>query len=250
MTSKTMPIVQPTAVFFDLDETLIQHSQDISVLAADALRKIDPGHAHATLNFNVALKGAAESLWPRIHEYTGRGEQVLGRVLSNALAAIGSEPSLGPKMLKIITSDVAASTQLTPHAHETLQELKSMGIAVGIITNGFTFLQMHKVRAHGLMTLVDFVITSEDAGTHKPDRRIFDMALQKAGVHAATSWYVGDNYDKDIRGCTLAGMVGVLFDPDGGFDAGNKTAHPYTPHYIARNLCDILSMVNGTIAPK
>ena len=105
MTSKTMPIVQPTAVFFDLDETLIQHSQEISVLAAGALRKIDPERAHATLDFNVALKGAAESLWPHIHEYTGRGEQVLGGVLSNALAAIGSEPSpsrraLGPTLCR------------------------------------------------------------------------------------------------------------------------------------------------------
>jgi putative hydrolase of the HAD superfamily len=93
---------------------------------------------------------------------------------------------------------VVESTGPTVGAHAVLDELAAAGIATGIITNGFSFLQKRKAQAHGLTERVRFVLTSEDAGAHKPDPRIFRRALDAIGVEAHDCWHVGDHRDNDI----------------------------------------------------
>jgi putative hydrolase of the HAD superfamily len=45
----------------------------------------------------------------------------------------------------------------------------------------------------------------------KPNRRIFDLALEKAGLQAADVWYIGDQYECDIVGSRNAGMFPVWY---------------------------------------
>jgi putative hydrolase of the HAD superfamily len=148
-------------------------------------------------------------------------------------------------MLDTIMHDIAAATRVTPDAHRVLDELHTMGIAVAIITNGFTALQAYKARAHGLEDRVDFIVTSEDAGAHKPDPRIFHMALSKASVCAERAWYVGDSLENDVRGCTLAGMLSVLFDPTSAYQAVSYRVGCNAPSYVARELLDVPAIIRG-----
>ncbi len=34
----------------------------------------------------------------------------------------------------------------------------------------------------------------------KPNRRIFDLALEKAGLNPEEVWYIGDDYECDVKG--------------------------------------------------
>ena len=63
---------------------------------------------------------------------------------------------------------------------------------------------------------VDFAVTSGETGFEKPDSRIFQMALSKAGVLAGEAVFIGDQLDSDIRGAQNAGMHPILMDRYGG----------------------------------
>jgi len=102
----------------------------------------------------------------------------------------------------------------TEGAHALLDTLSASGIPTGIITNGFSFLQKRKAEAHGLAERVRFVLTSEDAGAHKPDARIFARALATVGVAARDAWHVGDHRDNDIAGALNAGLGAVWYVPE------------------------------------
>ena len=87
-----------------------------------------------------------------------------------------------------------------PGAVSLLNTLKGK-VKMGIITNGFTSLQQIRLERTGLREHFDLLIISEEVGVAKPDRRIFDYALEQAG-HPDRSrvLMVGDTAESDIRG--------------------------------------------------
>ncbi len=40
----------------------------------------------------------------------------------------------------------------------------------------------------------------------KPNRRIFDLALEKAGLNPEEVWYIGDDFECDVKGDLNAGL--------------------------------------------
>lgn len=68
------------------------------------------------------------------------------------------------------------------------------------------------LRACGLLSHFSFLITSEEAGIAKPNPAIFNQALQKCGVPAASVAHVGDHYVNDYLASRSVGIHGFLLD--------------------------------------
>lgn len=209
------PAVVPKAVFFDLDETLIRHDTPVTELFQAACRQAltvpdGPGWDR----FQRHLRQHAGQLWQDIALHRGRGEAAFRSMFRDSLLHVGDDPALAEPMVDAFLALVIESTGPNFGAHAVLDELAAAGIATGIITNGFSFLQKRKAQAHGLTERVRFVITSEDAGAHKPDPRIFRMALDEIGLDALECWHVGDHRDNDIAGALNAGLGALWFAPD------------------------------------
>jgi len=83
-----------------------------------------------------------------------------------------------------------------------------------IITNGTIQRQTAKIINTNLNSYFDIVIISEEAGFSKPDKRIFDLALNKLNVRPEEALFVGDDLEKDIGGCQNAGIKGIWFNPN------------------------------------
>ena len=45
----------------------------------------------------------------------------------------------------------------------------------------------------------------------KPNKRIFDLALEKAELKPEEVWYIGDQYECDIKGSLNAGLFPVWY---------------------------------------
>jgi HAD superfamily hydrolase (TIGR01549 family) len=71
------------------------------------------------------------------------------------------------------------------------------------------------LRRAGVAAYFERIIDSGQVGYEKPDRRIFQAALEAMGAAAGESLYVGDIYAVDYRGATGVGMKAVLIDPMG-----------------------------------
>lgn len=96
-----------------------------------------------------------------------------------------------------------------PDAPALLQEIRNRGYKVGIITNGPSLLQHHKLDTSGLRKYLDIVVVSGDLDIHKPDPEIFTYTADKLGVKPEECIYVGDNPVNDIQGAVGAGMKAI-----------------------------------------
>jgi len=91
---------------------------------------------------------------------------------------------------------------------ETLKRAITKGYRNIILSNHIPELpQMAKQL--GVMDYIDICISSANIGYEKPNRKIFEYAINVAN-NPDTVWMVGDSYDADYLGATAAGIKTVL----------------------------------------
>lgn len=104
-----------------------------------------------------------------------------------------------------------ASYQVFDEVPEVLALLRERGVRLGVVSNWSEHLP-ELLGGLGLSEAVDFVVTSADLRTEKPERAIFERALFRAGAAAEEAVHVGDHFENDVRGALNAGMRAVLVD--------------------------------------
>lgn len=112
---------------------------------------------------------------------------------------------------------------LFPDVIDGLDRLRESGLIVGVVSNMSSNSQ-RLCDDMGLTGHVDFAVTSGETGVEKPDPRIFEAALIKAGVTADEAVLVGDQLESDIYGAESAGLRPILIDRYNGHP--NYEAHP------------------------
>lgn len=116
---------------------------------------------------------------------------------------------------------------LLPHQHhlmddafDTLEVLSQRGYKLHIISNGYQDIQIKKMKSGGIHHFFDQIITNDIAGARKPEKAIFDFALQMANADVTSSIMIGDNLIADIEGAKNAGLRTIYFNPE---NDGNDT---------------------------
>lgn len=203
-----------TAVLFDMDGTLIQHTQDIRDLCRGTFE------AFAEELAPLTQERFWETFWPKNHDMwymmvDGVLKGDIARLYSfvNTLRALKVDDRLGEPMLQDWENRIITATCLFEDTLPVIGRLCSAGLRLGIVTNGYTTMQWRKLHHHGLGAHVDFALISEEAGVHKPDKAIFDLALAQAEVAAQQALFIGDTPSADIEGARNAGLHAVLIDP-------------------------------------
>lgn len=137
-----------------------------------------------------------------------------------------------------------ANIRFQPGAVETLQTLREQGFTTGIITNGIEQLQMAKIQALGLQSKVDSVVVSAQARAHKPNARVFELALAKTDVAATQAWHIGDHAINDVAGGIRAGLAGIFYDPTGKRADTAFADLEESPSHIINRLSDVIELLN------
>jgi len=123
-----------------------------------------------------------------------------------------------PQMLDLawlMYAPLSRQATVEPGLREMLARFTRKGLTLGIISNTCIpgeVLERH-LQAEGLLELLPVRVYSCDVGYRKPAREIFLAGIQRAGLCAAETMFVGDSLRADIRGAAGAGMVTVLKDP-------------------------------------
>ena len=146
-------------------------------------------------------------------------------------SVIAKAQALDPLYLSIL----GTKTRLVEGAREMLQYLRDKGYNIGMISNGFYEVQYRKMRSSQIDCFFDAVVLSDDVGVNKPNRRIFDYALKKAGTSASESVIIGDNFDADIIGAIDAGWSAIYFNGQNK-DIVDDGSHNFVQ---IKKLCDV-----------
>jgi putative hydrolase of the HAD superfamily len=108
-----------------------------------------------------------------------------------------------------------AARRQVPGAGELLAEVRRRDVKVVAVTNNLVDEQEDKLRHTGLRELFDALVISEAAGINKPDPRIFELALEAAGVAADEAVMLGDSWANDVLGAVGAGISAAWLDRRG-----------------------------------
>ncbi|MBQ4561979.1 MAG: HAD family phosphatase [Clostridia bacterium] len=106
--------------------------------------------------------------------------------------------------------------QPTPGMCELVQELKNKGGRIFLLSNTSVNLYENYHRSpwmKELFAIFDGLIVSGVIKKTKPNREIYEYALDTYGLCASETIFIDDN-EKNIEGCRACGMEGYLFDGD------------------------------------
>jgi HAD superfamily hydrolase (TIGR01509 family) len=125
-----------------------------------------------------------------------------------------------------------------PGARRLLADLRDRGIAVAILSNGWSPLQQHKAERAGFDGRV---IASGDIGVSKPHRDAFGALVEHLGVPANDVWFVGDSPRDDVAGAKHAGLRAIWYNAE----ARSYPEKLAPPDAVITDICDVLRIVSG-----
>ena len=96
--------------------------------------------------------------------------------------------------------------KLNKDAEWFLKICKERNIRTCIVTDMQTHFQVQKLQKLKVDHLIDYLVTSEEAGREKPHPEIFLLALAKLDLQINNVIMIGDNQIKDIEGAEKLGI--------------------------------------------
>ena len=206
----------PKMIIFDYGHTLLYEPGWDSVRGAAELLK------YATKNPNSCtledVRNGAELIFGKHIERIRRiGYDICGQIGNKVLYEyLGIEFSLTPLEMEIIFLTSACRGAVMPGADKMLDYINGNGIRSAVISNLLWSSDALTERLNRLLpnNQFEFVMTSSDYLMQKPNRILFDIALQKSGINANEIWYCGDNPQADVEGSAQVGIYPVWYDND------------------------------------
>ncbi len=215
-------------VTFDLWETLLIDQPDLD-LTRGHLRCEGLHNALSSLGIDLSLndllRGYEESA-PRLQAVWRRNEHLptFDQIRLILEAASGSKVILpkDPRAMDMlhrayIDPIFQAPPRLNVDAVPTLEGMRNRARKIGLISNtgrtpGTSLRQL--MTNLGIMKFFDTTVFSDELGSRKPDRRIFEAAANELETDLTKIIHIGDDPEADVWGAKQAGMTAILFDYD------------------------------------
>jgi putative hydrolase of the HAD superfamily len=203
-------VAQVRAIFFDAGGTLFTERASRAALYAEVAR--EHGLHFEEEAVAAAMKASHEALPKRVPGGFRYSRAWFDRFIVEVFERLG-QPRLDPTLARDLHARFtsADSYRVFPDVVPALQQLKSMGLHCGVVSNWSEGLAA-LIEKLGLEPHLDFVIASALLEVEKPEPAIFRQALALARVRANEVVHVGDRIDRDITGAKSVGIVAVLLD--------------------------------------
>lgn len=197
------------AVFVDAANTLLRPREPVGVTYARVARHhgIDADPVEVQVRFRDAMRahrhepqiGDGRAFWrPIVAEAVGVDHEAV----LEALYAHYAHPR---------------AWWIDRDALEALGRIARSGARLGIISNWDLRLRTLYGR-FALDRMFPVLICSAEVGFSKPDPAIFQLACECAGVRPGEAVHIGDDAEADVAGAAGAGMVGLPYDEDLGWN--------------------------------
>lgn len=156
----------------------------------------------------------AQAWWSEVIGQTYKSTQDLTTILPAEMDA------LLPALSRRLYADVFGSSEgwlLKEDTEYTLQKLREWrdqgaGPRIGVVSN-FDSRLVDILKELNIYDTFDFVLTSHESRFEKPQRELFDLALERGDVSdASLAFHIGSEVDVDVAGAVAAGWNAVRYN--------------------------------------
>lgn len=208
--------MQYRAVFFDAGNTLLRPYPSVEQVCAEVFKRGGHEVEMGALEKAIATgdRYYEERYWQ--DDTFWRSEREAAALWVELYTLVAREVGINGgarKMAKEIYDEFGFHHrwQLFPGVRSTLEELKHIGLKVGIVSNWDSRLS-GLCAGIGITDYLDFIMCSAVVGRIKPQPEIFQMALDRVGARPEETLHVGDHYYADVMGARSIGITPILVD--------------------------------------
>ncbi|HHT7114386.1 TPA: HAD family hydrolase [Bacillus cereus] len=179
------------AVIFDLDDTLISER-----------RYIESGYKHISKLLSEKLQKDEQKLYQLLMDlFNENARNVFNRLFDTFGVSYNQN-----EIMELVEEyrNHTPIIQFFEDVLPCLKNLRSRGIKVGIITDGYAKAQRQKLETVKAVNYFDKIIVTDELGREywKPHRKAFEIMREKLNVEFSEMIYIGDNPQKDFYiGC-------------------------------------------------
>ena len=204
---------KPTAVLFDLDNTLYpyepSHEAGMSAVRSKAVTTIGID----TNEFDTAFNNARTDTKKQLGMTASAHSRLLYFQRTLEYLGLRSQMLLSLEFEHTYWSSYLAAIKLREGVIDFLDQLARINITKVLVTDLTAQIQFRKLVYMELDRRFDYVVTSEESGQDKPNRASFTMAMNKLlSARGSTNietqgkevWMIGDNVTSDLEGAKTA----------------------------------------------
>jgi len=225
-------------LFFDADRTLLDYdkAERKALEAALAEEGIKTSAEHVDV-----YRAVNEALWKRFE--LGEVTQDTVRVERFRRFAERFRLTFDPAVFSDrYVKQLSKRADLLEDAEAVVRALHGE-VGLLLLTNGMPEVQRSRLANSPLHSLFQHIVISEEVGAAKPDRRIFDFAMQAAGNPSTSQvLMVGDSLSSDIEGAVRYGIDSCWFNP-----SGKRNGTSFRPTYEINTLRELIPLLKGNI---
>ncbi|MCC6868440.1 MAG: HAD family hydrolase [Burkholderiales bacterium] len=206
------------AVFFDLDDTLVDHHHAAQAALAGVRERFAALHAVGA----EALAAEHQHVLEDLHHDVAIGVRTAGEArierYRRLFAFAGADARHAAAAAELHRRVYQANRRAVDGALDLVVRLRER-LRIVVVTNNTVAEQEEKLTSFGFASHVDALVTSEAVGAAKPDPRIFRAALDRVRCEAHEVVMVGDAWHADVLGANAAGIRAIWLNRHG-------VAHP------------------------
>lgn len=199
-----------TAVFFDIDDTLLDYVPCCRQAFAYAMAQVDEQATDDRFRLFMDVSG-------RLFEEQKQGRYTVAQVMDLYPREFIARAGLGCDVWAFTMAfrqGYSLSHVLTPGAYDTLQALHTR-YRLFTASNSHLHIQRRRLELAGVLHFFRDTYVSDDIGYDKPDRRFYAEALRRAGLPASEVLMVGDSVTTDVTAARAAGLHTCWYNPRG-----------------------------------
>lgn len=207
----------PKMVLFDYGQTLIAEQKFDGVKGTEAVLQYATRNKYHLSAEQVQAK--ANEINQELGRFDPKKRHLFQIEIPNTMftpylyESQGIEIALSNAEIDTVFWNAAAPGTPTEGIKDFLDYLKNKGIRTGVISNISYNPSVVAERINRLLldNTFEFIITSSNFLFRKPNKRIFDLALEKAQLRPDEVWYIGDQYECDVKGSLNVGMFPIWY---------------------------------------
>jgi putative hydrolase of the HAD superfamily len=183
----------PRAIFFDLDDTLLDTSGGLDEAWGLTCERFGPVLGIDAVLLRDTIRAEANAFWKdeaAVGHWRIKLMDARIHVVDLALKSLAADTSFAAPVAEMMESERTSRLRLFDDSEETLEA------------------------AFPIDHYFEAVVIEGEFGAGKPDPSVFHHALTATGTAPADAWHVGDNLYADIGGAQGVGSQGVWIHRD------------------------------------